>query len=52
MHRFVRQEVLGDKLGDKLGVGERLVGFFNLMIAHRCQNFTAGQVKHSGNTPK
>lgn len=34
------------------GVREGLVGFFNLMIAHRCQHFTAGQVKRSGNTPR
>lgn len=47
---FVRWEALDDELGE--GVGKGLVGFFNLMIAHRCQNFTAGQVKRSGNTPR
>lgn len=31
----------GKGLGDKQGVGEGLVGFSNLMIAQRCQNFTA-----------
>lgn len=27
------------------GVGEGLVGFSNLIVAQRCQNFTAVQVK-------
>lgn len=31
----------GKGLGDKQGVGEGLVGFSNLMIAQRGQNFTA-----------
>lgn len=36
----------------KTGVEEGLFGYFNLKIAHRYQNFTAGQVKHNGNTPR
>lgn len=32
------------------GVGEGLVGFSNLRIAQRCQNFTAVQVKCGGSS--
>lgn len=52
---FTQQTVLmgrGWVIRREEGVREGLVGFSNLMIAQRCQNFTAVQVKCGGSSPR
>lgn len=52
---FMQQPVLmgrGWVISREKGVGEGLVGFSNLRVAQRRQNFTAVQMKCSGYSPR